>query len=256
MENKLRTRPLAIAHRGNSSEAPENTRVSFQQAMDLGVDLLEFDVNQTNDGHPVVFHGPDLSKTCGIEGSIRNLSLSEVRRLDVGSWKGKEFKGEGILTLPEMLDLSVGKVNLAVDLKTDEIIPEITSCIEYAGMVDHVVICGCRVSRAKKVRKCNSRLSVGLNMDEEMASLAKMENPARFYREYVRQATRIHLSPLNMNFRYITPELVRIAHLRAIQVWAWTVDEPEEMRRLIRLGVDAIYTNVPKLLLATLDEMN
>ena len=224
--------------------------------MDLGVDLIEFDVNQTKDGHPVVFHGPELNKTCGIEGSIRDLSLSEVRRLDVGSWKGKEFEGEGIITLSEMMDLAASNVNLAVDLKTDEILPEITSCIENAGMVDHVVICGCRVSRAKRVRKCNSRLSVGLNMDEEMASLAKMENPARFYSEYLRQATSIHLSPLNMNFRYITPELVRMAHLRAIQVWAWTVDEPEEMRRLIRFGVDAIYTNNPKLLLATLDEQD
>jgi len=80
--------------------------------------------------------------------------------------------------------------------------------------VDKVVVCGCSADWARQVRNCDSRLSVGLNI----------------------------------SFKYVTEELIRLAHLRATQLWAWTVDDPEDMRRLICMGVGAIYTNYPQTL--------
>ena len=92
--------PFVIAHRGNSSEAPENSLAAFQQALDLGVDFIELDVNHTRDGHPVIVHGPGLQKTAGMDRSIHDLTRAEARQLDIGSWKGKQFEDEQMLTLP------------------------------------------------------------------------------------------------------------------------------------------------------------
>ena len=244
----MRTRPLVIAHGGNSCEAPQNSLTAFEQALEIGVDAIELDVNRTRDGHPVIFHGPSLMKTTGQEGSIHDLTLKQARQLDVGSWKDAAFASERILTLQEALDFAHGKVRLAVDLKTVDILPTIIQCIQDASMVDEVVICGCSATWAQRVRACDPRLSVGLNMDSSMVALAKESPLSVFHQAYVREATSRYLSPLNINFRYVTEDLVRLAHLQATQLWAWTVDDPEMMRGLIAVGVDAIYTNFPQAL--------
>jgi glycerophosphoryl diester phosphodiesterase len=227
---------------------------AFQQALDLGVDLIELDVTRTSDGQAVVFHGPGLQKAAGVDRTIFDLTLDKARQLDIGSWKDPRFAGERILSLREALEFARGRVNLAVDLKAFDIVPEIARCIYDADMVEQVLICGCDVSAARQVRECGPDLSVGLNLDAEMEGLATGADPARFRAAYVRQATENHLSPLNVSYRYVTADLVRLAHLRAVQVWAWTVDEPEDMRRLIAMGIDALYTNCPKLLLQVLSE--
>jgi glycerophosphoryl diester phosphodiesterase len=245
----MRTRPLVIAHGGNSCEAPQNSLTAFEQAVEIGVDAIELDVNRTRDGYPVIFHGPNLKKTTGVEGSIHDLTLKQARQLDVGSWKDAAFASERMLTLQEVLDFARGKVRLAVDLKTVDILPTIVQCIRDAGMVDDVVICGCSAIWAQKVRACDPRLSVGLNMDSAMVALAKQSPPSVFHQAYIREATSHYLSPLNISFKYVTGELVRVAHLRATQLWGWTVDDPEKMRELVEMGVDAIYTNFPQTLL-------
>jgi glycerophosphoryl diester phosphodiesterase len=247
--------PLAIAHGGNACEAPGNSLTAFEQALELGVDLIELDVNHTRDGHAVIFHGPDLRKTTGVEGNIHDLTLEEARKLDIGSWKGKAFEGERMMTFEEALAFAKGRVHLAVDLKCEEIIPRMVECVRKAEMVDEVAICGCNVSWANQVRLLEPKLSVGLNMDREMVALAG-DSPAEFQSEYLRQATGSNLSPLNISFKFLSPELVYEAHLRAVQVWAWTVDEAGDMERVAGMGVDAIYTNYPARLKAVFDEKN
>ena len=142
--------------------------------------------------------------------------------------------------------------NAAVDLKAFDIIPAIVRCVEDADMVDRVQICGCDVAAAAAVRACNPALSVGLNTDRALVSLARKDYGA-FCRAFVDQAVHNHLAPLNVSQKYVTAELVALARLRARPVWAWTVDDPEDMRQMIDLDVDAIYTNYPRRLLDLLD---
>ncbi|MBI1929759.1 glycerophosphodiester phosphodiesterase [Candidatus Poribacteria bacterium] len=158
------------------------------------------------------------------------------------------------MTLPEVLEFAKGRVRLSIDLKTEEIIPAIVRCIQEADMIDEVMLCGCYVSTARKVWACDDRLTIVLNMDSEMGELSKQADKSEFNRAYIRQAAYNHLSALNVNYKYVTPELIRLAHLRSVPVWTWTVDDADDMRRLIQLGVDAIYTNNPKRLLGVLDE--
>ena len=247
----MRTKPLVIAHKGNAGEAPENTRIAFGQALDLGVDMIELDVNRTKDGVAVIWHGPGLEEATGLDASIRDLTADEARDLDIGSWKGEAFAGQRLLTLAEALDLMGGRVVLALDLKAFDIIPRIVREVRDAGLADGVQFCGCTVPEARMVHDCDAELSVGLNMDSGMVRLAESDAES-FAREYVNQAAKNRLAPLNVSHRFVTRDVVRRAHLRAIPVWAWTVDDQQEMARLIDLGVDAIYTNFPRRLLELL----
>jgi len=245
----MRTRPLVIAHRGNSGVAPANTLIAIRQAIELGVDMIEIDVNLTKDDIPILIHDESVEHTTNGKGSVSSFTLAELKQLDAGSWKAKEFAGERIPTLAEALDVAKGRVYLAVDLKNERAIPEMLKIIQRAGMKNDVVICGCDVPTAQKVRRFDDQMTIVLSMDSELKELAQREDKSEFIREYIRQACYAHLGALNVNYKHVNEDLIKRAHLKALPVWTWTVDEEKDMRRLMDMGVDAIYTNWPERLL-------
>ena len=149
----------------------------------------------------------------------------------------------------EALEFARGKVSLSLDLKDEVIIPAMIKAVQEAEMVDDVVICGCCEPQAQKVWEIDKSLTVLLNTDSQLDKLAKRNDKSDFIREYIRRACRAKLAALNVSFKYVTHELIRRAHLRALPVWTWTVDDSADMKRLLRMGVDAIYTNWPERLL-------
>ena len=111
-------RPLVLAHRGASAEAPENTLAAFRLAMEQGADGLELDVRRCASGEPVVIHDADTLRTSGAALRVADASLRELRALDAGAWKSPAFRGERIPTLDEVLrELPSSVVN--VELKSD-----------------------------------------------------------------------------------------------------------------------------------------
>lgn len=248
----MRTRPLVIGHRGNSGVAPANTLISIRQAIELGVDMIEIDVNLTKDGVPVLIHDKGVDNITNGKGLVSSFTLADLKQLDAGSWKAKQFAGERILTLAEALKVAKGRVHLSIDLKDERAIPAMVKVIQDTGMKDDVVICGCDVPTAGEVRRFDDQLTIVLNVNSELNELAEREDKSEFIREYVRQACYAHLSALNVSYKYVNEDLIKQAHLKALPVWTWTVDDEEEMRRLIDMGVDAIYTNWPERLLKIL----
>lgn len=249
-----RAKPIVIAHRGNSGPAPANTMASIRQAVELGVDMIELDVRLSRDGIPVLIHNNTVDETTDGSGAVSSLDLAQLRELDAGSWKDERHAGERIPTLMEVLEFAGGKVGLALDLKDEAAIPAMIEAVQEAHMVDDVVICGCYESQAQKIREIDGSLTVLLNTDSQLEKLAKREDKSDFIREYVRRACEAKLAALNVSFRYITRELIRRAHLRALPVWAWTVDDREDMEHLLQMGVDAIYTNWPERLLEVINK--
>src|SRR5215212_1353200 len=103
--------PLIIAHRGNSAMRPENTLLAFREALTVGADLVEMDVQLTKDGQVVVLHDVTVNRTTDGEGSVRDMTLAEVKKLEA-SFPAKfdsQYKGERIPTLRESLSCSAGK---------------------------------------------------------------------------------------------------------------------------------------------------
>jgi glycerophosphoryl diester phosphodiesterase len=242
-------RPTVIAHRGNSGPAPACTMEAIRQAVELGADMIELDVRLSSDGIPVIIHNSTVDETTDGSGAVSSFSLAQLKKLDAGSWKDKRYAGERIPTLMEVLEYSRGKVYLSLDLKDEASIPTLINAVQEADMVGSIVMCGCHEPQARKIWDIDESFTVLLNTDSQLDKLAKRRDKSEFIREYIRRACTGKLAALNVNHKYVTQELIRRAHLRALPVWAWTVDDEKDMRRLIGMGVDAIYTNWPERLL-------
>ena len=111
-------KPIKIGHRGASKYAPENTLASIQSAIELGIDYVELDVRYTSDGVPIIFHDALLHRTTDGFGYVKNTSLSELQKLDAGSWFGEEFKGTQVPTLKDALELMQGRICLQWHIKS------------------------------------------------------------------------------------------------------------------------------------------
>jgi glycerophosphoryl diester phosphodiesterase len=128
-----------VAHRGAHDGIPENTLPAYQKAIDLGVDFVEIDVRTTKDGKFVSIHNETVDAYAGgTKGRIKDMTLDEVRALDVGSRVGPEWKGTKIPTFEEILDLCKGKVGIYIDLK-DAAIEKLVPLIKERGMERNIV---------------------------------------------------------------------------------------------------------------------
>ena len=128
---------LVVGHRGASGRAPENTLVSFEQAIALGVDAIELDVHLSRDGHLVVIHDQNLARTTNGQGLVHEHSLAELQALDAGGWFGPSFTGERIPTFEEVLDRIGRRVPLQVEIKgrTDGVTEATIAALRAHGLL-------------------------------------------------------------------------------------------------------------------------
>jgi glycerophosphoryl diester phosphodiesterase len=133
-----------IGHRGAAALAPENTLSSVERAIEDGADWVEIDVQETADGEVVVLHDSDFMKLAGTPLKIWEGSFAEVRSLDIGSWFGPEFRGEGVATLEEALPRAKGRAKVIIELKYyghDQRLEErVAAVVERTGMEGDIAI--------------------------------------------------------------------------------------------------------------------
>lgn len=226
-----------IAHRGNSSESPENTLVSFMQAIEMEVDYIECDIQLTKDKIPVVIHDSILRRTTDNSEPllIEDLTLGELKQFDAGSWFDSAFSGERIPTLEEVLNLPLGQTELFIEIKK--------------GTSDEWEI-------AHAVAKACSHT-------EPSSLLIASFDPLilTYFHEFIRE---INLALIVEDRKFLsfqgsfqpkiyalseglaTAELIQEIHAEKKDVWVWTVDDLPDMERLVALGIDGIITNFPK----------
>jgi len=120
MPDKANNPFLIIAHRGAPNHAPENTLVTFDKALELGLCHIELDAQLTADGVAVVFHDSDLDRTSDGSGPLASHTLAELKRLDTGAWFGEEFRGQRMPTLEEVLTRYRRRAYLHLELKSEE----------------------------------------------------------------------------------------------------------------------------------------
>ncbi|MEM2788651.1 MAG: glycerophosphodiester phosphodiesterase family protein [Candidatus Bathyarchaeia archaeon] len=224
-----------IGHRGAAGLEPENTLRSIRKAIEIGVDRVEIDVRVTKDGRLVVIHDETVDRTTNGHGYVRDMTFEEIRKLDAG-------KGEKVPTLEEALNLTRGKVILQIELKVAEATEPTIELIEENGAEREVVITSFIHSLLKKVRYLNPAIRTGALFFDVQEDI--------FERTISACAEAIHIY-----YRNITPKLVENAHKRGLKVVAWNPDEVGDMKRIISLGVDAIGSNRPDILINLLREM-
>ncbi|HKI97071.1 MAG TPA: glycerophosphodiester phosphodiesterase [bacterium] len=231
-----------IAHRGASSQAPENTLAAFRAAVALGADGVEFDVQGTRDGVPVVIHDPTLERTTNGHGAVAGASAAELGALEAGGWFVPPHPGERVPALEAVLALlAPTALELHIELKTARIaypglVPAVVQQVRAAGMGGRVVLSSYNHHSLLEARRLAPEIACAALTYEVLI-------------EPWRYATQHGLQGLHPQHTTVDAELVRAAHAAGLAVRAYTVDDPEEAGRLMALGVDGIITNQPARLL-------
>ena len=218
--------PLRIGHRGAAGHAPENTLASFEQAIKLGVDLVEFDVRRSSDGALVLVHDDTVDRTTNGQGSVESLLLNVLRELDAG-------RGERIPLLAEALVCLNGRAGAMIELKVTGIAAEVCAVVKAAHFQGPVIYASFFHGDLLRAR----------NLHADACALALLEDapvaPTAF-------AIDAHATHAGLALDSVTPAIVQALQGQDIKVFVFTVDEPDDIDRMKRLGVDGIISNFPE----------
>jgi glycerophosphoryl diester phosphodiesterase len=231
--------PIAFAHRGGASEAPENTMPAFAHAVALGYRYLETDVHATTDGVLVAFHDDRLDRVTDRVGRIAELPWSEVAKARVDGREPIPLLEDLLGTWPD--------VRVNIDPKHDAAVEPLADVLRRTAAVDRVCVGAFsdrRIARARTLVGPALCTSAG---PRQVAVLAALARRARL-RARGLTAPCAQVPPRAGRVPLVTPRFVEAAHRRGIQVHVWTVDDPAQMRRLLDLGVDGIMTDRPQVL--------
>ncbi len=234
---------IRIAHRGASGQghAPENTLAAFRKAIEIGVDAVECDVHCTKDEQVVVIHDSSLNRTTDSKGVVQKLTLDEVKKADAGSWFDPAFTGERIPTLSEVLELTKGKVVTVVEIKQENIADKVIKEIENANSAEEVVIISFHASALRDAQKINPKIPKAL-LEGGKRAMKRLSG----IMDLIHRAAEVGADTLNLSSSSITSRLVKESHRTGISVWAWTVDDEAEMKKMVKMGVDGITSNYPQ----------
>ena len=238
-----------VAHRGASGHAPENTMAAFRRAVEMGARFIETDLHLTRDARVVAIHDSTLDRTTNGRGLVDLLPLKEVRALDAGAWFGshaaESFAGERVPTLDEILRFARERdIIFYLEIKSDG-----------TWGVEHAVVAALRdTGEAARVIILSfdpaTLLSVN-RLDQTMMTGYLCEHPSN---DLVERSVRAGARQIAPRGDLVTPDLVKKAHEAGLQVVTWTINEPEQMRRLIAAGVDGIMSDYPDRLASVLRE--
>jgi glycerophosphoryl diester phosphodiesterase len=236
-------RPLNFAHRGASSEAPENTLAAFLLAAELGADGIELDVQLSRDQEVVVIHDLSLEATTDGQGPVREKTLAELKELDAGSRFDPAFAGQRIPTFQEVLEAVGHRLLLNVELKSvslrdDGLAAQVVRIIEDHHLLDRVVVSSFNPLPLRQVKRLNPWIPIGL--------LYAPDNPVYLRRPWFRHL--LQFEALHPHHSQVNERYMRWARDHGYRIHTWTVDDPGRMWQLMQLGVDIIITNRPDLL--------
>jgi len=231
---------LRIGHRGASGIAPENSKAAFFKAIEFGLDMVELDIQLTKDNNLVVFHDYNLSRIAGLDRKIGDMTLIELKEIDIGSWFSEEFANQRVLTLEEVINLLKGKLKINIEIKINQqqsevIIEKLLDILKQKGCADEVIISSFDHRILKLIKRENSSLKTAVLIG------AITINPIRLIQEA--EADGIHPHYLTVN-RELVEELKDYGYF----INTWTVNSKKEVDRLVKIGVDGIMGDYPHLL--------
>ena len=251
--------PLIIGHRGASAVAPENTMAAFREAIAAGADGIEFDVRLTRDGTPVVIHDCTLHRTAGSPQRIVDLTWSQLKSVDVGSWFARKkslppgsFANETVPSLGELFTLfESNNLTLCLEMKCDsvaEYAPLAEACsrlIEEHGLKDRVIVECFKLPALTILKQLDAEIRTAALFEPSFSTPSVLSDQS-----VITQATAAGASYLALHYRLARQSLVEKAKLAGLKLALWTVDDPTWIERSRAMGIEALITNDPAAMLA------
>ena len=234
---------LAIAHRGASGYAPENTLAAFRRAVTQGVTFIETDLQLTRDAHFVAIHDETVDRTTNGHGAVHDMTMAEVRKLDAGSWFTSDFTGERVPTLQEILEFAKKyDVVFYLELKPGGFWGgehALIGALRDSSEIARVVVISFEPTILAGLRRIEPTLMTGLLFDGQI-------------KDPFEKAVEIGARQIAVRGDLVTPNFLQQARKRDLQVVCWTVNSPAHMRLLADAGVDGIMSDYPDRLVASL----
>jgi glycerophosphoryl diester phosphodiesterase len=241
--------PRTIGHRGARGYAPENTLAGIRTAAEQGVCWVEVDVKLTRDGVPILMHDDTVDRTTDGRGAVAAMDFADLRRLDAGKPFGPQFAGEPIPTLEETLKL-VLELGLGINL-------EIKPC---PGREEETARVTLDTARALWPADLPPPLISSFELPSLEIALAHTPDWPRGYlidrrpADWAAIADRLQATTLNVNARREDARSIAAYLATGRPVLTYTVNDPAQARRLINLGVSAVFTDYPRDVLAVLGD--
>lgn len=235
--------PIAFAHRGGAGDHPENTLPAFAAAVAMGYRYLETDVHATADGRLAAFHDAHLDRVTDRQGAIADLPWREVAAAVVG----------GTASVPSLDELfeAFPDARLNIDPKDDRAVDPLVEAIRHHDALDRVCVGAFSDRRIRRLRAVlGPRLCVGAGP----LGVLRMRLAAWRVPIGAPDVDALQIPTRTGAVELVTPSLVDRAHRAGIAVHVWTIDEADEMRRLLDIGVDGIMTDRPAILKGVLEE--
>jgi len=232
------TRPAIIAHRGASRYAPENTLAAFHMAVEQGAEALELDVALSAEGEVVILHDDTVDRTTDGTGRVGALTLADLKRLDAGSFFSPAFRGERIPTLAEVLEAVGHKILINIELKAnlkwaDPLPAKVAEIVQRHGLEDGVLYSSFSPWALARIHKLTPQVPIGfLTLPGFLGKLG-----AGLFGRWLPHQAR------NPSFKEVTPDGVAHLHRQGKRVYPYTVNQLEDIQRMIRAGVDGFFTD-------------
>ncbi len=234
--------PVIIGHRGYRARYPENTLPSFSAAMTAGADMIELDVTLSRDRTVVVIHDDTLNRTTSGFGPVHQATLQDIKKLDAGNWFNPRFAGESLPTLEEVLILAGGKILINVEIKSsaweagfpaDAIERQVVDLIIRHDLVNTTLVSSFHPGYLENIAH--------MPVHPEIAFITDRSAPP----DTLDICKRLGVFSWHPHYPSLEQHHIEMAHAQGILIFPYTVNLVDDMRMLIKMGVDGVITDDP-----------
>lgn len=235
-------RPTIFAHRGSSAHAPENTIAAFRLAIEHGADAIELDAKLAADGHVVVIHDQTVDRTTPAQGRVSEMTTYELSRLDAGSHFDCAYSGEGIPTLEDVFYTVGKKILINIELTNysspmDDLPQKAAQLVQQGHLQNHVLFSSFNPIALFRIRKILPEVPIGL--------LALHGRSGWWARAWIGEL--LNYQSLHPEFNDVHAKLVQRVHKKKKRLHVYTVNQPDDIQKLLFMQVDGIFTDDPLL---------
>ncbi|WP_407703005.1 glycerophosphodiester phosphodiesterase [Virgibacillus tibetensis] len=257
-------RILNIAHRGASGHSPEHTLTAYKTGEEMIGDYIEIDLQMTKDGQLIAMHDMEVSRTTDSEGKVQDFTLDEIKELDAGSWFNEEnpelaqpvFSNVTVPSLDEIIETFGSNSNYYIETKNPDVYPDMMK--ELIKTLNKYDLVGEDAREGKVIIQSFSEESLieanQLDPSIPLIQLISYQKTAAISNKEINRIKEYAIG-IGANYHHLTKEYVSKVRSAGLLLHPYTVNEPEDMKRLIDWGVTGMFTDYPDRLSNVLREI-